>query len=266
MKEIKMVLCDLDGTLLNSQGKVSEPTIAKIRELRAKGIMFGLATGRDVDVCELLYESWGLDGLVDIMMGINGAHIVDYIKEEERFFNYTPGEEFKKVIDHFQGLPVNYAISHDGMLKVAYEHEFNADFQRIEQTLVRVYDYEKLLDDSHAKIHVIFRPEYLDLVSSRAKQFADEKLKAVCTGSIMWEVFNKDISKANGIRHLAASHDLDVSNILVFGDGDNDFEMIMEAGIGVAMANASQNVLNIADYTTADNDSDGIAAFIEEHF
>ncbi len=264
MDKIRMVLCDLDGTLLTSSGKVSEATIAKIKEIKAQGILFGLATGRDVDVCEPLYETWGIDGLVDIMMGINGAHIVDYVKDEEHFFDYTDGQDFFKVLDYFQGLPVNFAISHEGILKVAYEDDFNEEFEIIEQTPVRVVDYNELLKNEHAKIHVIFKREYLDLVSAKAREFEDDKLVAVNTASIMWEVFSKNISKANGLKHLADTHGMEIANIMVFGDGDNDFEMIKAAGVGVAMANGSQRVLAVADHITQSNDEEGIANFLDK--
>lgn len=264
MNKIKMVLCDLDGTLLTSKGRVSDATIAKIKEIKTKGVLFGLATGRDVDVCEPLYQTWGIEGLVDIMMGINGAHIVDYVKDEEHFFDYTAGQEFFKVIDHFQDLPVNFAISHEGILKMAYDDDFNEEFEVIEQTPVRVVDYQELLQIDHPKIHVIFKEEHLELVSRRAEQFTDEKLMAVNTGSIMWEVFSKNISKANGLKHLAATHKIAVDNIMVFGDGDNDLEMIKEAGVGVAMANGSPRVLAAADFVTKSNDDDGIASFLAE--
>ncbi|MDD3809461.1 MAG: HAD family hydrolase [Erysipelotrichaceae bacterium] len=264
MDKIKMVLCDLDGTLLTSQGRVSDATIAKIKEIKAQGILFGLATGRDVDVCEPLYSTWGIDGLVDIMMGINGAHIVDYVKDEEHFFDYTDGKEFFKVLEHFKDMPVNFAISHEGILKVAFDDDFNEEFEIIEQTPVKVVDYQELLKIEHPKIHVIFKQEYLDLVSKRAQEFSDEKLVAVNTGSIMWEVFSKNISKANGLKHLAHTHEIRVSDIMVFGDGDNDLEMIEAAGVGVAMANGSKKVLAAANYITDSNDEEGIANFLDK--
>ena len=262
MNKIKMVLCDLDGTLLTSNGRVDDATIAKIKEIKAQGILFGLATGRDVDVCEPLYKTWGIDGLVDIMMGINGAHIVDYLKDEEHFFDYTAGHEFFKVLDHFEGMPVNFAISHEGILKVAFEDDFNEEFEVIEQTPVKVVDYQELLKLDHPKIHVIFKKEYLEEVSVRAREFSDDKLVAVNTASIMWEVFSKNISKANGLQHLATTHEIEVANIMVFGDGDNDLEMIKAAGVGVAMANGTSRVLEAADFITQSNNDEGIANFL----
>ena len=78
MKAIKMIMCDVDGTLLNEAGNVSPLTIEAIKKIKLKGLLFGLATGRDIDITEPWYEEWGISGLVDAFIGINGAHIKDY--------------------------------------------------------------------------------------------------------------------------------------------------------------------------------------------
>lgn len=69
---VKAIMCDVDGTLLNSQGVVSEHTVDAIRKAREKGILFGLSTGRDVNSVKTLLKVWGIEGLVDIIVEPEG--------------------------------------------------------------------------------------------------------------------------------------------------------------------------------------------------
>ena len=69
MKNIKAIMCDVDGTLLTDDGVVSPFTIEMIKRVREKGILFGLSTGRDVNSVQTLLKTWGLDGLVDSIVG-----------------------------------------------------------------------------------------------------------------------------------------------------------------------------------------------------
>lgn len=70
---IKAVFCDIDGTLLTSRHTVSPRTVAAIRALRECGVLFGLCTGRDAHATEAMYELWGIEGLVDVLVGCGGA-------------------------------------------------------------------------------------------------------------------------------------------------------------------------------------------------
>ena len=77
MKNVKAVMCDIDGTLLSSNGSVTPKTIEANKKLREHGILFGISTGRDVPSVKQLLKVWGIDGLVDLMVGSNGGEIND---------------------------------------------------------------------------------------------------------------------------------------------------------------------------------------------
>ena len=74
---IKAVFCDIDGTLLTSQHTVSPRTVAAIRALRERCVLFGLCTGRDAHATEAMYKLWGIEGLVDVLVGCGGAEVID---------------------------------------------------------------------------------------------------------------------------------------------------------------------------------------------
>lgn len=73
MKQIKAIMVDIDGTLLSSKGYVTERTINAIKKVREKGILFGLATGRDATSCQKLLGEWNIEGQVDCIIGKGGG-------------------------------------------------------------------------------------------------------------------------------------------------------------------------------------------------
>ena len=102
--DVKAIMCDVDGTLLNSQGIVSPMIVEMIKKAREKGILFGLSTGRDVHSVKTLLKSWGIDGLVDAIVGTGGAEIYDYTFQVEKSSFPLDGALIQDVIRHFEDM------------------------------------------------------------------------------------------------------------------------------------------------------------------
>ena len=107
---VKAIMCDVDGTLLNSQGVVSEHTVDAIRKAREKGILFGLSTGRDVNSVKTLLKVWGIEGLVDIIVGTGGAEIYDYCLDQAKSNYPLDGRLIAMIMEHYADMEVNFAI------------------------------------------------------------------------------------------------------------------------------------------------------------
>lgn len=120
---IKAVLCDIDGTLLTSQHTVSPRTVAAIRALRERGVLFGLCTGRDAQATEAMFGLWGIDGLVDVLVGCGGAEVVDRAHGINELSYPLPGETIARICKHMADLPATPVCPRDG---VFYVPESNA--------------------------------------------------------------------------------------------------------------------------------------------
>ena len=72
------------------------------------------------------------------------------------------------------------------------------------------------------------------------------------------------VSKTAGLIEILKLHHIDLKEIVTFGDADNDYDMTLNAGVGVVMANGSEKTKSVADYITDDNDHDGIGNYIEK--
>lgn len=171
MREIKMIVCDVDGTLLNKEGTVLKSTLDIIDRCRAKGLLFGLATGRDADSVERFYKKWGIEGKIDFFVCSNGAHLKDDQLKLDKQSHYIEVSTLKDLIHHFEDLPVNFAISEKGFFFMAKEDEIVEILSQVEDIPIKVIDYELYLNEPKAKLHIVCIEENMPLLIERAKTF-----------------------------------------------------------------------------------------------
>ena len=101
---VKAIMCDIDGTLLSSDGVVAPKTVEMIKKAREQRILFGLSTGRDVNSIQTLLKSWGIDGLVDMIVGTGGAEIYGYTLDLEKAQYPLDGRLIKSIIKHYEDM------------------------------------------------------------------------------------------------------------------------------------------------------------------
>ena len=267
MKNIKAIMCDVDGTLLNGDHVVSKKTVEMIKKARKKGILFGLSTGRDVPSVTKLLKPWGIDGLVDIIVGSGGAEIYDYTDGSMEQNYPLEGGLILEVVDHFKDMDVNFAIPHEGTLYAPKEDEYITFLAHADRVPYQVVDFKEFLKEPKIKLMIITKEEDMDKVVERAQTFHSEKYKSssLKTGGILYEYMDPRISKTFGLKKALKKHHIDLENLCTFGDADNDYDMTLHAGVGVVMANGSQKTKSVADYITDDNEHDGVANFIENY-
>ena len=268
--DIKAVFVDVDGTLLTSNQTVDPRTIESIRKLRAKGILFGLATGRDATSCEKLIEShWHLNGLVDLIVGTSGAALMDNIKHTYSSSYPLSGELIKSIMDHFKDMPINFCIPDQGILVGPTDDDLLRGLAKADNVPYRVEDYTTYLyQKEHSKLIIICNPEDMDAVINRAATFHNDAFRSqgLKTCAILYEYMDSRVSKTSGIEQIIKPYGLTMDNVMVFGDEDNDIDMLKNAAIGIVMANGSTNAKNAADETTESNDDNGIGGALDRYF
>ena len=264
--DVKAIMCDVDGTLLNSQGIVSPMTVEMIKKAREKGVLFGLSTGRDVHSVKTLLKTWGIDGLVDAIVGTGGAEIYDYTLQVDKSSFPLEGALIQDVIHHFEDMDVNFAIPYQGILFAPKDDEHIQMLSKADKVPYRVVDFDEFLKEPRAKLIIICHPEDMDSVVERSKTFSNEKYKSASlkTASELFEYMDPRVSKTAGLIEILKLHHIDLKEIVTFGDADNDYDMTLNAGVGVVMANGSEKTKSVADYITDDNDHDGIGNYIEK--
>ncbi len=115
------------------------------------------------------------------------------------------------------------------------------------------------------KMMMIDEPALLDSVIPQLPAALTEQYNVVKSAPFFLEVLNKKAHKGAAVKKLAEHLGIDQSEVMAIGDNENDLTMVEYAGIGVAMANATENVRNMADVITASNEEDGVAKVINEY-
>lgn len=252
MKKIKMVATDLDGTLLRQDKSISEYTAGIIARLRESGVIFVAATARPVRaVREFL--PW-----VEYDAGIfhNGAVIYDAGKRIGGIGVHNAHGLTAQVLAARPGC--HTAIEADDILYA------NFDAERIWPGIayVKTDDFSELKGRDADK--VIFEANSLEEL---------EEFRCYLTGELYIQlsenriamIMNRGATKNAGIKLLAAQYGVAMSEVAAFGDDYNDIDMLRECGIGIAVANALDEVKAAADEICGSNEEDGVAQWIEEN-
>ncbi len=266
MKDIKLVLTDIDGTLLSPNLMPLQSSYEIIDKIREKGIKFGLVTGRDFDsVNSFLLDRWKLRGKLDVFIGENGSFVKDFSSNKISKQFYMSSSELKQVYNHFKDLEVSMAVSEKGYLHVDKINEQAEYFSDMVKIPIKVVDFDTYLQQPKPKIHIGVLPKDMQKVIDRAKTFHNPNLVGMTTSKYLFEYNNKNVNKKVGIQKLCQIIGIDKSQIIAFGDQMNDYEMLQYAGVSVAMGNALDEVKSQSKFITDGNDEDGIANFLKKY-
>lgn len=265
MHDIKIIMSDVDGTLLNDHGHVSKRTIDAIKKARAQGLIFGLASGRDIESSESFYKAWGIEGLVDVFVGETGAHIKNYRLGIDEKAPTMKRKNIKSIIEHFHDLPVTFMVISNGCFFLTSFEDFDLFYNKIGKANYKVISIEELLQLEVTKIHLFCHQHIIPLIIERNELFDHPETIGIQTADTVYEYINTESSKSNGLRKVIEMDNMSFENLLVFGDADNDVTMLIDSKIGVVMANGTPLAKRAADYITEDNNHDGIAVFLEKY-
>lgn len=206
---IKAVLCDIDGTLLTSQHTVSPRTVAAIRALRERGVLFGLCTGRDARATEAMYELWGIEGLVDVMVGCGGAEVIDRAHDINELSYPLPGETIARICKHMADLPATPVCPRDGVFYVPESNACVEHLSRVDGVPYQVVDFAEFLREAQPKVMFTMAPEVMPRVIERASTFADNDTCMVADAGVGVAMANGSDATRAAADFVTASNDKD---------------------------------------------------------
>lgn len=262
MNKIKLVMSDLDNTIVSNGLHVSNIDKNTIDQLIEQNILFVPTTGRSVkSIPEYFHDHPNIEYFVSS----NGAMITN-VKTNEVIFEKTLDKDVvyeivKKANDHAYRLMI--VVKGDVVMdKRLFDHpdfKNNEFYQKImlKTTLVDdILEYLKTTDDLIKKVDIGF--EDLDRRNDLYASFKEiDGISVVSSHESNIEITHKDASKGNALLFLQDYLKLDNSEIFAIGDNDNDISMLEAAGIGVAMGNASEHVKSHGDQVTKTIDDNG---------
>lgn len=267
MNRYKLIAMDLDDTLLDSQLRISPRLKAQIRELRRRGVVITLATGR-------MYRSArpiALELELDIpLITYQGALIKNCLSGEIIAHRPLPAESAREIIKLAREKELNINFYLNDELYVEQFSPAAEKYARLSDVpLGLVSDLTELLDlpefqAGPTKIVLIGDPAYLDTVQAEARPLFGSSLHISKSKPFFLEFSDPRGNKGAALEELAGCCGVSREQVMAFGDGFNDLEMVEFAGLGVAMGNAVPELKAVADYVTAGNDDDGVAEALQK--
>ena len=269
--EYKLLALDMDGTLLNSQKQITQPTADAINRLIERGVHVVFASGRNVPEMSDIHRV-----LNKIRYGvlISGGLVFDFAEDKMLAVHPVPFNDIIKIIDvgieeramiHLHTIRDSIVCAKD-ISHMADFHMgiYQSMFERICKTIDDPKQYVIEHADEIIKVNLYHRS-----VESRQRSLDRIKnlpLEPVFAEGSSLESTPRGISKASGLIELCKALDIDIKETVAIGDAPNDREMLLTAGLGIAMGNAEDEIKALADFVTLDNDHDGIAHAIEKFF
>ena len=278
MPDIKIIALDLDGTLLDSQKRLSSGNREALEQAAAKGILVVPTTGRffgmmPQEVRDLPFVRYAIT--------INGAQVYDRETDTAIVRDEIPlatALEIMRLLDRHDVIYDCYR-GNWGWMTAALQDKA-ADYATNEHYLKMVRAFRKPVPDLKRHLQETAAEGDVQKVmlfaTNRDREVAgrclaaitreiNERFPEIKVTSSTWNNIELNIStahKGNALRRFAEHLGLTLENCMAFGDGMNDFTMVEAAGCGVAMANAEPEVKRVAGIVTDSNDEDGVAKVI----
>lgn len=269
--EIKLIVIDIDGTLLDSEGRLSAENKSALKKAQAKNVQIILCTGRPIRSAQYLLEDLDLLSENDLIITSNGGliqqaktgeilHEVTFNREESLAI-YQLGKKLKMPIVFIDSDYV-YEPKYPKGLPSIYtggkaERENGLKFVEV--------DINHLPDSFSVHQILISRPEEeLDAIIPMIPECYYKKYTIYKSLPILLEFLPKQVDKGTSMLMVAEHLGIKREQIMGIGDQENDLSLVKEAGLGIAMENAVQVVKEGADYITKSNDQDGVAHAIQK--
>lgn len=262
----RMIALDLDGTLTNHEKVVTPRTREALLAAQQRGAVIVLASGRPTYGIEPVADCLKMNHQGGYILSYNGGKIVNWKTREEIFAQHLPDEVIP--IIH------NYA-RHNGYALLGYNgndiitEKASDEYVREESRINKmpICEVDNLLEhiEKHpTKLLMTGHPEQTVIAEKELAQLLGDRMDVFRSAPFFIELVPKHIDKAKSLQRLLDHVGMTSADLIAFGDGYNDLSMLCFAKMGVAMANATPEVRDKADYITLSNEEDGVAEALKK--
>lgn len=261
---IKMLVLDIDGTIFRKDYTASDKVKAKLKLLVERGVKVVLATGRMYAATKAIAKELGL---ITPVVTYQGGLVKNFLEDENTLYERTMEEmHAREVICELKKRNIFFNLYINDVLMVEEDSDLiknYVDARNIEYKVIG--DCENIDLKGLNKILAIDTDTKLieELQDEMANKFKD-RLYVVRSTPMFCEFSDLEATKGNAVRFLAEKWGIKKEEIMACGDQDNDIEMLLAAGVKVAMGNATEDLKRIADFVTETVDNDGVAVAIEK--
>jgi Cof subfamily protein (haloacid dehalogenase superfamily) len=258
----RLVASDLDGTLVRSDGTVSDRTKSAIRQVQATGAVFVMVTARPPRWVDDMAELVGEHGVAIVA---NGAILYDVAGRRALRTRMIEPAVALEVAEAIRAeIPdVQFAIERAD--RYGQEPHYFNRWPKPDDALVA--SITELLTEPTAKLLVRHPDWHSDMLLTRISELVGDRVAASHSGGErLVEISATGVSKAATLADFAAMQGLSADDTIAFGDSLNDLPMLAWAGTSYGVANAHAQVLEVVDEVCGSNDEDGVAEILERLF
>ncbi len=248
---IKAIVTDLDRTLLHTDKTLSDYTVTTLNEYQQNGIKLIFATARPIRTVKPFISKIKADSIAYH----NGA--VVYINNKEFCKSSINLDTTKNILMEILNKQPKALLSIEIDDIIYANFDLPTNFMPAIKT-----DFTDLPNKLVDKI--IVKISSIDILNEIA-MFLPDNLYIEATYDNLGLIMNKEATKLNAIKSILKYWNIDLSEVVAFGDDFNDIKMIQECGIGVAVNNGIDEVKSVADYICDSNDNDGVAKWLKDN-
>lgn len=265
----KLIVTDMDGTLLNSKGEVSIENKEALKELQSRGIHVAIATGRIYTTAKVYAKYLGI---VTPIICCNGAMVKNLENNEKIYSKAIDKEDCLKIVEICKKHNLYFHFYSDDTIfgeelknKMLYFSEWAKTLKEEDRIKIEIVKDIKEVFERETIYKFGIQSENLELLDIvRDEINSSLNCEAHKSLSDMLDIMSKGVTKGNAIKSLAQSLGVELEEVIAIGDNENDISMIKYAGLGVAMGNAEDKVKRVSDFVTDTNDNHGVSKVIKE--
>ncbi|AST93543.1 haloacid dehalogenase [Sutcliffiella cohnii] len=261
----KMIVLDLDDTLLRDDHTISVRTKEALMKAQENGVKVVLASGRPTYGMLPIADELDLDKYGSFILSFNGGKIINYETKEEMFSSTLPLPAIKKLYDLSQreGVDIHTYVGDEIIA------ESDNPYTRIESDLTRlpihfVNSFVEGVQEEVVKVLMVGDPDKMKSITERLQIELADEFSVMRSKPFFLEFTEKGVTKGTSLNQLIQHLGIKREEVIAMGDSYNDQEMIEFVGLGVAMGNAPDDIKKIADHVTDTNMNDGVAKVVEE--
>lgn len=274
---IKVIIMDIDGTLVNDEKVITPLTKETLLKAQDKGVRLVLASGRPTSGLLKLAEELDMENHHGLFVCFNGSKVVDCQSHETLYNHAISVEDSKAILEHLKNFKARPMFDKDEYMYVndvfdntiTYKGKpFNVmqyESRGNNYILCEKRDLAAFVDFEINKILTFGDPDYLQAHYKEMMEPFKDCLNCMFTSDFYFEYTAKGVDKAKALDSVLIPMGYKKEEMMAFGDAQNDKSMVEYVGLGVAMGNASDELKAVANEITDTNNNDGIAKAIMKH-
>jgi Cof subfamily protein (haloacid dehalogenase superfamily) len=261
----KMIVLDLDDTLLRDDHTISERTKQALMAAQEMGVKVVLASGRPTFGMKHIAEELSLAKYGSFILSFNGGKILNCQTFEEIFSSTLTPKAVHSLyeISRREGVYIHTYVGDE----IITEEENPYTTIESDLTGLPINVVDKFIDavsEPVVKVLMVDAPEKLKVVETKLQAELAEEFSVMRSKPFFLEFTEKGVTKGTSLNQLIQVFGINRDEVIAIGDSYNDLAMIEFAGLGVAMGNAPDDIKKIADFVTDTNMNDGVAKVVEE--